>query len=573
MKQAFLHSVFLVLAFCSFGQKPIVILEVEPKEAEVGEMLTITVRANVQGEIDVDLPSGFIHGYEIMNGMNQEIDYNTGKVISYYYLSQNGAMPKAGTFKFGPAYVKRGNKVYRSNTVTVTIRKENTAPVSDGNEISSKQLRQPAFGIIEKSKSVLYEGEPLILNAKVYSQFDPSHLEDYQEYKLDGALDKHDITTSSRITVQTEKVKRKSYYAFEYDKKVIFPIGTGKFTIEPFKLMLRRGIEGLPITSSSTAIEIKPLPANAPADFIGGVGNFTLTRKIDQTSLKQGDVFTMIVEISGFGNLQNISEPKLNLPKGFVVYGDAVVKEDITFGSRGAEGKISYEYNIQVTKYGTLSFPETSISYFDPIKEKYITLRTEPSVLSIDKNNAFKISTSETTTLVESKGQDIFPFRKTEKIGNENNSIVHSPLFWTGVTVPILCGLFLGLFWRKREENEVFVVKKQEKQQAKQGIQNLFGEAENALANSDYINYYGLIEKGLQRSMALYLRNDDSLILSKSVIIEELKQLRVDEHKITALEQLFTSCEEARYGFGISPENRDALIISAKQISQSIVKE
>lgn len=110
MKQAFLHSVFLVLAFCSFGQKPIVILEVEPKEAEVGEMLTITVRANVQGEIDVDLPSGFIHGYEIMNGMNQEIDYNTGKVISYYYLSQNGAMPKAGTFKFGPAYVKRGKQ-------------------------------------------------------------------------------------------------------------------------------------------------------------------------------------------------------------------------------------------------------------------------------------------------------------------------------------------------------------------------------------------------------------------------------------------------------------------------------
>jgi len=235
MKQAFLHSVFLVVALCSFGQKPIVILEVEPKEAEVGEMLTITVRANVQGEIDVDLPSGFIHGYEIMNGMNQEIDYNTGKVINYFYLSQNGAMPKAGTFKFGPAYVKRGNKVYRSNTVTVTIRKENTAPVTNGNEISAKQLRQPAFGIIEKSKSVIYEGEPLILNAKVYSIFDPSHLEDYQEYKLDGALDKHDITTSTRITVREEKIKRNTYYAFEHDKKVIFPIGTGKFTIEPFK--------------------------------------------------------------------------------------------------------------------------------------------------------------------------------------------------------------------------------------------------------------------------------------------------------------------------------------------------
>lgn len=572
MKQAFLHSVFLVVALCSFGQKPIVILEVEPKEAEVGEMLTITVRANVQGEIDVDLPSGFIHGYEIMNGMNQEIDYNTGKVINYFYLSQNGAMPKAGTFKFGPAYVKKGNKVYRSNTVTVTIRKENTAPVTNGNEITAKQLRQPAFGIIEKSKSVIYEGEPLILNAKVYSIFDPSHLEDYQEYKLDGALDKHDITTSSRITVREEKIKRNTYYAFEHDKKVIFPIGTGKFTIEPFKLMLRRGMEGVPITSSSTAIEVKPLPGNAPKDFIGGVGLFTVTSSIDQTKLKQGDVFTLIVEVSGYGNLQNISEPKLNLPKGFVVYGDAIVKEDIAFGSRGAEGKITYEYNIQVTKYGELVFPETTLSFFDPIKEKYVQISTQSTTLSVQKNAGFKISDNSTTTLVESKGQDIFPFKTTDELSTEHSSIVHSPLFWAGVTVPVLCGLFLGLFWRKREENEVHVVKKQEKQQAKVGIQNVFSEAEIALMNQDYTNYYGLIEKGLQRSMGLYLRNDDSIILSKSTILEELRLKNVDAAKITALQQLFTSCEEARYGFGVSPENRDALIVSAKQISQSILK-
>ena len=571
MRQLIIHSVFLFVALCSFGQKPIVILEVEPKEAEVGEMLTITVRANVQGEIDVDLPSGFVHGYEIMNGMNQEIDYNTGKVINYFYLSQNGAMPKAGTFKFGPAYVKKGNKVYRSNTVTVTIRKENTAPITNGNEITAKQLRQPAFGIIEKSKSVIYEGEPLILNAKVYSIFDPSHLEDYQEYKLDGALDKHDITTSSRITVREEKIKRTSYYAFEHDKKVIFPIGTGKFTIEPFKLMLRRGIEGVPITSSSTAIEVKPLPANAPSDFIGGVGSFTMKSSIDRKTLKQGDVITLIVEVEGYGNLQNISEPKLNLPKGFVIYGDPIVKEDISFGSRGAEGKITYEYNIQVTKFGDLTFPATTLSYFDPIKEKYVQISSEETKLSVSKNDGFKISDKATTTLVESKGQDIFPFKNGDEISTEHDSFVHSLLFWPVVTLPILCGIFLGLFWRKREENEIHVVQKQEKQQAKVGIQNLFSEAETALINQDYANYYGLIEKGLQRSMALYLRNDDSLILSKSTIIEELKQQNVDASKINALQQLFTACEEARYGFGSSSENRDAMIVSAKQISQSIL--
>ena len=72
--------------------------------------------------------------------------------------------------------------------------------------------------------------------------------------------------------------------------------------------------------------------------------------------------------------------------------------------------------------------------------------------------------------------------------------------------------------------------------------------------------------------MGLYLRNDDTIIISRSTILEELRLKNVDDAKINALQQLFTSCEEARYGFGVSPENRDALIVSAKQISQSILK-
>jgi hypothetical protein len=336
--------------------------------------------------------------------------------------------------------------------------------------------------------------------------------------------------------------------------------------------MLRRGMELIPVTSSSTAIEVKPLPGNAPQDFIGGVGSFTVKSSIDQTKINQGDVFTLHVEISGYGNLQNISEPKLNLPKGFVVYGDVIVKEDISFGSRGAEGKISFEYNIQATKYGELVFPETTLSYFDPIKEKYVQISTEAVNLSVKKNTSFKISDTTTTTLVENKGQDIFPFKNTPELSTEHDSIVHSSVFWVGITLPLLGGLFLGLFWRKREENEIHSVKKHEKQQAKVGIQNVFSDAENALMNQDYTNYYSLIEKGLQRSMGLYLRNDDSIILSKSTLLEELRLKNVDETKITSLQQLFASCEEARYGFGLSPENRDALIVSAKQISQSILK-
>lgn len=571
MKAQFLHILFCFAAFYSAAQKPIVILEVEPKEAEVGEILTITVKSNVQGEIDIDFPSGFVHGYNVMNGMEQEIDYSTGKVVSFYYLSQTGAMPKAGTFKIGPAYVKKGNKVYRSNTVNIIINKENT--VSSGDELSSKQLRQPAFGVIEKSKSVIYEGEPLILNAKVYAQFNASHLENYQEYKMDGVLDKHDISNVTRIVVEEEKIKRKTYYTFVYDKKVVFPTGTGVMTIDPFKLILRRGFESLPLTSNSTTIEVKPLPGNVPKDFIGAVGQFEISREIKTSEFKQGDVFTMIITVSGQGNLQNILEPKLNLPRGFVVYGDPIVKEDFVYGSRGAEGKISYEYNIQITRYGKLTLPETVISYFDPTKEKYVQASSEMNILQVKKNEQFKSSLSDSTTIASRPIEiTVSPLRRDEGNKLTNDIIYNSPVFWLGVSSPMFLAFIFGLWWKKKEEQSIVGEQKQVRQKSHMAIQHLFVEAENALKQGDWNNYYNFIEKGIQRSMALYLKHDDSIVLSKAEIFNMLRDQKVSISKMEALQTLYSTCEQARYGLGETSEDREKVIVSAKEIIESIIR-
>lgn len=570
MKTLFFHILLLFTSLFSLGQKPIVYLEVNTKEAEVGEVLTITIKSNVQGEIDIDFPGDFVHGYNIMNGMEQEIDYNTGKVVTYYYLSQTGAISKPGAFKIGPAYVKKGNKVYKSNSVNVVIHKENVSN-SNGDGLTAKQLRQPAFGIIEKSKSVLYEGEPLILNAKVYSQFNASHLEDYQAYSLDGVVDKHEIGNTTRIVVEEEKIKRTVYYTFIYDKKVVFPLGTGKMEIDPFKLILRRGMDGLPITSSSASIEVKPLPGNVPNDFIGGVGQFSVSRSIQSGPYKQGDVFTMTIEISGFGNLQNIIEPKLNLPKGFVIYGDPIVKEDFVFGSRGAEGKISYEYNIQVTKFGKLILPKTTISYFDPVKEKYVQEGTSTDKLMIEKNSKFKTTIEDPTNLVQNDtSESLFPMRRDEGAIKTDNLIYSSKGFWIAIGSPLFIAFLLGLWLKKKEDESAIGEQKIAAKKSHIEIQHLFIEADTALKNGDLANYYGLIEKGVLRSLALYLRHDDTIVLGKKEIFEELKERNIEPANIEALRSIFSTCEHARYGMGLSIEERDNLIISAKQIIQSI---
>jgi hypothetical protein len=47
MRIALLHIIALFAAFHAVAQKPMVWLEVEPKEAEVGEVLTIIIKSNV----------------------------------------------------------------------------------------------------------------------------------------------------------------------------------------------------------------------------------------------------------------------------------------------------------------------------------------------------------------------------------------------------------------------------------------------------------------------------------------------------------------------------------------------
>lgn len=572
MRTFILYSFFCIVAFCSIAQKPLVFLEVDPKEAEIGEVLTITVKSNVQGEIDIDFPSAFVHGFNVMNGMEQEIDYNTGKVISYYYLSQTGTFQKPGTFKIGPAYVKKGNKVYRSNTVNITISKEND-PTNSGNELTTRQLKQPAFGIIEKSKTVIYEGEPLILNAKVYAQFDASHLENYEGYSLDGAIDKHSIGNTSQIVVEEEKIKRKSYFSFVYDKKVVFPNGVGTLTINPFKLTLRRGFESLPLTSSATTIEVKPLPKNAPENFIGGVGQFGISRKLTSKPSKQGDIFTLLVEIDGFGNLQNIIEPDLNLPKGFILYGDPIVKEDFVYGSHGAEGKISYEYNIQVTKHGELTFPETTIAYFDPTKEKYIQISTEKNAFTISKNEKFNGVVKDATPLSNNEKKLVSsPSLADESIQSKIPDFLKSPVFWIGISSPILLLFFLGLFWKKKSPNKVNTEIKNNQKNTHKEIQLVFEEAENALRQTNWNNFYSLIEKGLLLSISLFLENYEISQLNKNEILAKLEENKMDPEKVETFRMLFNRCEEARYGMGSNELAHEKILASAKVVVHAILK-
>jgi hypothetical protein len=548
MNRLKLHIAFLIFTCASvFGQKPVVLLEVEPQEAEFGEILTLTVKSNVQGDLDIDLPPGFVHGYNVMNGMEQEMDYSTGKVITFYYMSQTGAMTKEGTYLFGPAYIKKGNKVYRSNTVNVSIKKVKSEESSNG-EVTSRQLKQPAFGVIQKSRNTIYEGEPLVVSAKIYSKFSPNQLENYEPFLINGVIDQHEIGQSSRIMVDEERIKGISLYSFTYDKKVIFPSGTGKIEIEPFKLLLRRGYESFPVTSTSSFITIKSLPT-PPKDFAGGVGNFSVSREISKSKLTQGEVFTMSITVEGYGNIHNLMEPKLDLPKGFTVYGDPIVTEEYEFGPKGSEGKIIYVFNIKVSKSGNLNLPGTSFSYFDPIKEKYVSVKTGEHNVKVIEDPAFKPSLEDNEINENASAERISFHLRPESKGSSKLDIISSPLYWGGLISPILCLLFYGLMVKKQDRNLESKVIHQKKKNLERKILDETSQAASLVKVGRSAEASGILEK-----LVLKVGMDQMQFEQKSTMCTwgeiKVKLCVKDASTINELDILMNDFQQSRYGLG-----------------------
>src|SRR6218665_3768858 len=400
---------FSCLGVYSFGQKPIVGLSCSSNEAAPDENIVFRISTNVQGTINIDFPPEFEVDYDILHQVSQEMD-PSGKIKTYYITQQSGSFNKAGTYSFCATVSYKG-KPYKSNKITLTIdesKADNIAikskdPVfinckgnfitltideSKADNIAIKS-KDPVFGYIEAKKTSVYEGECVMLNARVVSRYPILNVDGYAPYKCDKNAEEHPFNYSRELVEET-KLNGKKVQTFEYGKQLLIPIATGKCRIKPFEMALlcHGNIFDRTIQFKSTGLtlNVKPLPKGAPSDFIGGVGNFELSQEIsDISKLKAGDVFQVQLVVSGIGNIHNIQEPKLKIPNGCKLYGDAQKEESYDYTESGVAGSITFVYNIQVLQEGELHFDAPSMSYFDPRKEKYITLSAEPFTILLGK--------------------------------------------------------------------------------------------------------------------------------------------------------------------------------------------
>src|SRR5262249_2584478 len=134
-------------------------------------------------------------------------------------------------------------------------------------------------------------------------------------------------------------------------------------------------------SSQPVTIEVKPLPPNAPPSFAGAVGNFSLTTEVKPKNAQVGDPLTVTANISGRGNFDRVTAPGLESDRGWHAYPpSANFKADDDIGISGTK---TFEL-VLTPNEPKKAVPPLVFTYFDPLKEKYVTLKGDQLAVVVE---------------------------------------------------------------------------------------------------------------------------------------------------------------------------------------------
>ena len=135
-------------------------------------------------------------------------------------------------------------------------------------------------------------------------------------------------------------------------------------------------------TAPAIELEVKPLPVTGrPENFSGAVGDFKFTAEGAPKRVKIGDPVTMTLEVTGRGNFDRMEAPTLLDTAGWRSYppsGNFKADDDL-----GMSGTKTFSMAL-IPETKKTAMPRYEFVYFDPEREKFVTLKSAPTPLAVE---------------------------------------------------------------------------------------------------------------------------------------------------------------------------------------------
>jgi hypothetical protein len=325
----------------------------------------------------------------------------------------------------------------------------------------------------------------------------------------------------------------REYTAYEFAATLI-PRASGEIELGPAELrcdLLAPGSgaaaffggsepRSVTVRSQPVSLTFLPLPTRGrPPGYSGAVGRFTLARQASPTVIQRGDPITVTTRIEGVGNIDTFSCESISLP-GMRVYPPR---------ARRTGNRLTCEQVLLPEADDRLEIPAASISFFDPLNERYSTLKSQPVQL--------KVVTVASTIAP--------PARASTAERADDANATRRLLVGVAAGTLLLVALVFHTLRRKRTGKAEPAVS----HATLPSVADWLAEAKDALAGNDPGRFHTATYRALQAHLGAKYGLAAGGITGE-VVATVLRPIGIEEDLLESYESLFLICDRARFSPG-----------------------
>jgi len=525
----------------------------------LNQRLRIEFTVDKQGADNFKLPD--MSDFRIVAGPSQSVNQSwvNGKASfsqTYIYIIQPA---KIGTFTIPAATVEYEGKIYKTNTLKITVT-ENVEVPKDPND-PTYMAQQGIHLVAEVSKENPYVGETLYVVYKLYvsENISVSNWAVIESPQYNGFWNQ-DIEIKG-MNIQMGEYKGERYRYIELKKAILIPQKNGDLVIEPMRMDITLGVPtgrynffGEAILRSFTesystgkrTIKVKALPIEGkPDNFTGAVGDFKFKVSKNKEVLKSNETAQIIVEVSGSGNFKLFEIPKLITPAELETY-TPEYKENLQTTLNGINGRVFSNYTVVPQFKGKYKIPNVSFSYFNPSEKKYHIIESPDMFVEVVEGKDLPTSDSafNRKQQVQVSGNS-FRYIQTKTVFEPINKepFFLSKWFYLLLLLP-LAVIPIGMILNRYNEDRSKDIVGSRKRKADKLAKKYLSTAKKELGKKE--SFYIALEKALHNFLKAKLSIETAEI-SQDKITEILLEKGVSKDSIEVLIAVLNDCDFARY--------------------------
>lgn len=421
------------------------------------------------------------------------------------------------------------------------------------------------------NKTKVFKGEPITAVLKIYTRSNIVGFEDIKWPVFNGFWSQ-ETEAPQNLNFVREKVGNQIYNSALIRRYMLMPQKSGTLTIDPAEMVCQvevasraRGGRSIlddffdmvdknyvkkRLSTGKVTVHVSEIPSGAPSTFGGGVGRLNMTARLTKDSLNANEAASLIVELSGSGNLNLIENPVVSFPPDFERY-DAKSTNSFSNSAEGYSGKKTIEYPFIPRGEGVYQIPPIAYSYFDLGQRQYRTLTTDTITVKVGKGkseNTGGMYIPATQKTVSNLGEDIRYIKTGIPSMKGENFLVLRWIYYVIAAVLLALAFLAAKLMKDRAALRKDVVRSRNRKANKVARQRL-RQAQAFLSQNKVPEFYEELHKAILGYTAdkLSIQRSD---LQRDIIQETLLSKSVPQEDVSALIALLDDCEMVRY----SPE-------------------